>query len=247
MFTTIEGLPEFLRKILPISAQEYFLEVFKLAVKGYDEETAFMYAWEATKLKMQKTEGGYIININNSTVNITPEAEEEEDEEDTEVFSLPMDKAETSIVMNSKTEEIIMNAVLADMSTNTEGKRFTELELNQLSDQINLYGSTLPDVDHEKLIELCKTYGNNPELIGKELRKEKGVFTSIKSAVKEGRLWIQAVLDKRYKNHIERFKNLSIEVAGNTDSEGIIRNPSYWGFTFTNTPQLPGAQIVSVA
>jgi cation transport regulator ChaB len=235
MYSTIEGLPEFIRKILPIEAQKYFLEIYKSAVKGYDDQTAFMFAWEATKLKMQKVGNTYVINI----------APQEKEIELPEVYQFPVEESETSIVMNSETEELIMEAILADTKFNTDGKRFTEVELNQMADQINTYGSTLPDVDHEKLMSLVKKHGRDQVAIMNSLKNEKGIFKSIKAAVTNGKLWIQAVLDKRYKNHTDKFKALSIEAFADVEGDRLT-NPQYLGFTFTNTPKLPGAQIASV-
>jgi cation transport regulator ChaB len=245
VYSTIESLPEFIRKILPIEAQTYFLEVYKSALKGYDDQTAFMFAWEAVKMKMQKTSKGYIININTNSVNINSETEEEDDEDEPEVFQFPVEASETNIVMNSETEELIMEAILADTSHNTDGLRFTELELQSIADQINMYGSTLPDVDHEKLMTLIKRHGRDQVAIMNSLKNEKGIFKSIKAAVEKGKLWIQAVLDKRYKNHTDKFKALSIEAFADRDGDRLI-NPIYLGFTFTNTPKLPVAQIASV-
>jgi hypothetical protein len=114
-----------------------------------------------------------------------------------------------------------------------------------MADQINTYGSTLPDVDHEKLMTLVKKHGRDQVAIMNSLKNEKGIFKSIKAAVTNGKLWIQAILDKRYKNHTDRFKALSIEAFADVEGDRLT-NPQYLGFTFTNTPKLPGAQIASV-
>ncbi|HEY9704668.1 MAG TPA: ChaB family protein [Allocoleopsis sp.] len=233
VYSSIESLPEFIRKILPIEAQTYFLEVYKSALKNYDDQSAFMFAWEAIKMKMQKNGNNYVINIT-PVKNDVPE-----------VFQFPVEASETSIVMNSDTEELIMEAILADTEHNTDGLKFTEVELQSIADQINMYGSTLPDVDHEKLITLVKKHGRDQIAIMNSLRNEKGIFKSIKAAVEKGKLWIQAVLDKRYKNHTDKFKALSIEAFADRDGDRLI-NPVYLGFTFTNTPKLPAAQVVSV-
>jgi hypothetical protein len=136
-----------------------------------------------------------------------------------------------------------MEAILATTDKNTDNKFFTEDELSDISAQINTLGSTLPDVDHEKLQELVKKYGNNYEAIKTEIAKEKGVFKTIRSALKDGKLWIQAVLDKRYKNLVQKFGSLSIEALADADVTGRLRQPKYLGFTFTNNPKLKAARI----
>ena len=134
---------------------------------------------------------------------------------------------------------------MADTNKNTDGDFFTEEELKVIETQINTFGSTLPDVDHEKLNSLVQRYGNNYDAIVAELRKEKGIFKNIKAVFEKGKLWIQAVLDKRYKNHTEKFKGLSIESLAKRDDDGRLRNPKYLGFTFTNNPKLVAAKIAA--
>ena len=52
------------------------------------------------------------------------------------------------------------------------------------------------------------------------------------------------VLDKRYKNHVDKFNSLSIEAFADSDESKRLRNPKYLGFTFTNNPKLKSAKIV---
>lgn len=229
VYGNVESLPEYLKVVLTPEAREYFFNVYVLAYKNYDDETSFQIAWEATKLKMQKNGNVYVIHNHYYK---TPEVHEFE-----------MSPEETNISMNSETEEIIMDAVLADTNPNTEGKFFTEQELQELALQINSFGSTVPDVDHEKLMSLVKKHGRDHDSIMRELKSEKGIMKNIKASVEKGRLWIRATLDKRFKNHLDKFKALSIEAFADVDENKRFSNPKYLGFTFTNNPKLKGARI----
>lgn len=228
-YSSIYALPEYLHKVLPPAGLELFLELYNSAFKNYNEDTAFQMAWEGVKLKFQR-EGDNIV-IHNHYYQAEPE-----------VHSLEMSPEETNIAINSETEEIIMDAVLADTNPNSDGKFFSEKELVALAEQINVFGSTLPDVDHEKLMGLVKKYGRDSESIRLALKNEKGLMKTIKASVEKGRLWIRAVLDKRYKNHLEKFKGLSIEAFADVEN-GEFKNAEYLGFTFTNNPKLKGARI----
>jgi cation transport regulator ChaB len=227
VITTVEGLPEYIKEILSPDAQEYFLKILLLAYKNYGEDDSMHLAWEATKLKIQKV--GTVYVTNNYYNNM--------------VKSLDMSPEETNIAINSDTEEIIMDAVLADTNLNTDGKYFTEQELVTLAEQINTFGSTVPDVDHEKLMTLVKKHGRDHDAIMTELKNEKGIMKNIKASVEKGRLWVRATLDKRFKNHLDKFKALSIEAFADVEQDGRYVNPQYLGFTFTNNPKLKGAQI----
>lgn len=232
--TTANDLPDVMTSILPIEAQQLFIEVYnreKLA--GFPDATSFEIAWLVIKSKFRQVEGYWVAMSEDFTIPT--------------LYTFELSDSETKVVMNSENEELVIDAILADNTPNTEGKFFTTEELEDIALQINTQGSTLPDVDHEKLKGLITKYGNNIEAIKTELREEKGIFKSIKAVVEKGKLWIQAALDKRYKNHTDKFKKLSIEALADSDFDGRLRKPKYMGFTFTNTPKLINADIVKVA
>jgi ferredoxin-fold anticodon binding domain-containing protein len=243
MYSSPEGLPEWLKVALPPEALKFFYDVYVAASKNYDDDNAFNFAWEATKMKMTKSNGMYVVHNHYYT--------QSEPEDLKDLTTLDMDSEDTKITMNAETDEIIMEAVLADNHITTDvtdfgkPKFFTEEELQSIADQINVAGSTLPDVDHETLKKLCMKHGlHNIEAIRAELHSEKGIFRNIKATVDKGKLWIQAILDKRYKNHVNKFKALSIETLTETEQEtGRMRNPKYLGFTFTNNPKSKNAMI----
>jgi cation transport regulator ChaB len=228
-----DTMPLEIKNILPDSGKAVFSEVYNNSYNKHKSEAqAFATAWSVVKQRFRKVDGKFVANSNDFVL--------------PELFSFELTEPSTKIVMNADTEEIHMEAVLATEEPNKSGKFFTVEELEQLANQINAEGSTLPDVDHEVLQGLVNKYGNNIDLIKKELQQRKGIMKSIRAVVDKGKLWIQAVLDKRYKNHIDKFKGLSIEaVADSTPGPGRLKNPTYFGFTFTNNPQLSGAQIAA--
>lgn len=229
--TTANDLPKVMTDVLPIEAQQLFVEVFnREKTAGFPDAVSFEIAWLVIKSKFKQVEGYWVAMSEAATL-----------------YTFDMSDTETKVIMNSENEEIVIEAILADNTANTDGKFFTETELQDIATQINTFGSTLPDVDHEKLKGLVQKYGNNVEAIKAELQREKGIFKTIKAIVDKGKLWIQAALDKRYKNHTEKFKKLSIEAVADKGDNGRLINPKYLGFTFTNVPKLPGADIVSVS
>jgi cation transport regulator ChaB len=227
----IELIPKSIKKILPESGQLMFVEAFnKSYAKNKDEVLATKVSWEIVKNKFKQTNTG-LVAMSDS---FKPK----------KLFTFQASPVKDVFVSNAENGEIIMDAVLADTNFNTDGFKFRETDLQSLADQINTYGSTLPDVEHETLDVLQRQFTSYPQLV-KELQKRKGVFTRIKAAVEDGKLWIKAWLDKRYKNHVEKFKGLSIEALATDDGDGVYKNPKYLGFTFTNTPKLVGATIAS--
>lgn len=222
-------------KSLPQVAQDFFMETYKKLYKGDNEATAFAIAWKATKSRLKKSEGCYVAMTEDF---VTPE-----------IYTFDLSFEPSGLIMNTANEELVMEAVLANTDFNSKGQAFTEVELNEIAEQINTFGSGMPDVDHEKLKELAAKFGNNQELILQEIKKEKGIFKSIKALVHNGKLWIQQHLDKRYKNKIEKYNKLSIEVFANVDKNtGRLSKPKYLGYTLTSNPSiksLPAASIVA--
>ena len=224
-----DDLPKAMKETMPDSALKLFLDIYnheKMA--GLSDAVSFEIAWIIIKKRFTLIEGFWVAMSKSF--------------EQPKLYSFNME-VEGDIVMNSENEELVLDAVLADTTMNSKGQYFNEEDLQTISEQINTLGSTLPDVDHEKLMELIKIHGGDVDVIREELKNTKGIFKSIQATLKKGKLWIQAVLDKRYKNHAESFKGLSIEAFGDKQDDGRIKNPEYLGFTFTNNPELKEAKI----
>lgn len=228
-------IPDSVNKILPKEGKEFYTSVFNKSFSRLkDSGAAHKVAWSLTKSKFRNTGGVWVANAGDF---VSPQ-----------LYTFELSPVEGEVLVVNAGDDIILNAVLATTETQrVEGGHFTEVELEELAAQINSEGSTLPDKDHETLIRLRDKYGNNVEAIKREMRKEKGLFTKIKAAVKDGKLWIQAWLDKRYQSYRDHFKRLSIEALAVKDSvTGRLHKPKYLGFTFADklTPQLPGAVVV---
>lgn len=222
---TIQNLPEVVR--------EFYKETFNKVYKKGSEGKAHAIAWEATKRRLKHSEGKYVAFT--------------EDFVSQDLYTFDLSYEPSGLIMNTLNEEIVMEAVLANTDANSKGQFFTEEELQIIAEQINKEGSGMPDVDHQKLIELAQKYGNNPDKIRAEIQKEKGIFKQIKAMVHNGKLWIQQHLDKRYKNHIDKFNKLSIEVFADVDkSTGRLKNPKYVGYTLTNKPSIKSLPAVTV-
>lgn len=221
-----------IKQLLPQEGKDFYNKTYVAALKKSGNlNVAQIIAWNEVKKRLVPGETGLIANS--------------ESFKEAKIYTFKMKEEDTKIVMNSETGELIMEAVLATTDKNTEGKSFTHQALEDINAQINMHGSTLPDVEHETLKMLVRKHGRNPDAIITDMKKEKGIFKSIKSIIRDGKLWIQAFLDKRYKNHVDKFKALSIEAFADSDSAGKLENPKYVGFTFTNTPKLKGLKIVN--
>lgn len=159
-------------------------------------------------------------------------------------FAVEADSS-VQIISNSQNGTVEVDILLANKNPRkTDGKWFSDEALADLAKQINTEGSTFPDVEHQVLNRARATYGNNVEAIANAVKQEKGMFKSVKAAVKDGKLWIRAIFDAKYKQLAEQFKKVSIEALGTVDKiTGMINSPRYLGFTFTRTPELDGVGL----
>ena len=228
---------------LPIEGKKFYQDVYlNTFTRTGDSILAEQVAVELVKNKLVKQDG-MLVAMSESFVK-------------PKLYTFSLDTNTLQVVNNAETGEITIDAILANTQPNVEGDFFTEVELHQLCKQINEEGSTNPDTEHELLKKLesmmpllRSKYGTDEEAIKQafknEMVKGKGMFKSIKSAVKDGKLWIQAKLDKSYKTIVSKLNGLSIEALAN-NVDGRMTNPKYVGFTFTNTPKLKGARVLSI-
>ena len=204
-------------KVLPTVAQKMFLRVFNTALPKYGETKSFKIAWSAVKKKFKKVDDKWVANSASF-------------EQPTYLY---FDTTGTNIIKNSE-DELIMERVLTTTDPNTDGFAFTTEDLATMEQQINDGGGE-GDVDHEYLNKLISLYGDDTQKIIQEIRKKRGIAKGIKAKMTDNKLWLQAKIDKRYKNHIDKYKYLSVEAVKPNNTSPV----QYLGFTLTNKPRIP--------
>lgn len=227
LYKETSQLPETVRNILPKNGQKLFMDIAnKQIAKGNNESTAIQVSWAYVKSKFRKVDGKLVAN--------------DEDFILPELYELHLESTNNELIINDEMGELVVDAVLASTkpfkNPNGEDRFFSEEDLMEIAEQINTQGSTNPTFTHQELSDIIMKYGFNYELVANELKKNRGLLKSIKAVVKEGKLWIRAMLDKRYKNHINKFKGVSIE-ALSTPVGNRLTKPQYLGFIFTNNPR----------
>jgi len=237
-------IPEYVKK-LPFSVRVGWLKVYNLGLDQYGEYKALKMAnlWALKEL---------------DRIEMTPEEAKDNDYSDelierviekdkTEFVSTKLEESENGMVTFSNDGEIIIEAVLADNTFSTDGKRFSDEALISMAEQINQKGLALPDIEHLEYNELLETSVDAQEFKEK-LKDKKGLLTKVKAFYNEGKLLIKAWLDKRYKKHVGLYKNLSIEAYSpkNRQQGDVYLWAEPLSFTFTNDPKLKGAELLNV-
>jgi hypothetical protein len=222
-------------KILPKEGFRMYTGIAKAQMaKGNSQAVAEAVAWKIVKSKFQKVEDKWVAN--------------ESDFVKPELYELHLEATGNELVVSDVDGELIVDAVLATtkafINPRGEERFFTDEDLMDIANQINSQGSTNPIFTHAELAELVMKHGFNYELVANELKNNRGLIKSVKAVVEKGKLWIRAMLDKRYKNHVNKFKGVSIE-AFSTPQGNRLTKPQYLGFIFTNNPRDSQATIAA--
>jgi hypothetical protein len=214
----------------PKEARDFYSGVHaKSYTSTRDDVLAHKVAWEVTKSRMKMVNGNLVCNA----IDFVP----------VQLFRFQLEEPSDVVITNHDDGEIELDISLAHTGPNLKGQYFAEEDLQYMAEQINSEGSTIPDVNHDIIKKMSPAYNDDPEALALALKREKGVFKRVKAVVANGKLWIKAFLDKRYKSYAEQFRKVSIEAIGKVDNTGRVVKPRYLGFTFTSTPQLQGVGV----
>jgi len=147
-----------------------------------------------------------------------------------ETFTISLEGSEQIISRTEDGDEII-SFKLADVFEDKYGVKLPEDILQSWADAINSGKTLLGDLDHDYLNELY-AQGLSLQEIKKAMNQKPGIAKTIKAVLDNGRLWVQAVLDKRYKKIVEKSKGVSLEAHIKRDAQGNVVDGSLLGFTF---------------
>lgn len=193
-YKTIKELPKAVQK-LPVTAQKLFLNASNSSSVRVGREMGDKVAWTAVKKRFVKTGEQWIgkgLGLN--------------------LFKFTMENSGSSFVKKGRDGEFYLEAVLSDSMYDSEGFRFTEKALKSYEEQINTYGMagfiTHSDWDDFKM---SNSHLSEQAFIKKARTERKGILKTVKAIYRKGKLWIKALIDKRYVKQVEKFDKVSIE------------------------------------
>lgn len=231
-YTKISQLPAYIRK-LPEFVQKSWMKVFNASFSQYGESKAFAIANSWVKKRLKKTGEGFTANSADFGY--------------LEVYSFQLQPDGEEFIKNSEDGELTLTGILSDTipwinPSTGEVMSYTPECLETFANQINTEGTTMPDLEHSEYDQILEESNNVDEVYDK-LKQRKGLLKDIKAVYDNGKLYIKAKLDKRYRNYARLYKSLSIEAypkrVGNKYVGGKVL-----GFTFTNKPVVTTANIL---
>ncbi len=181
---------------LPQKAQELYNNVHTRTLQKYgDDLMASKVGWASVKARFDRTGSQWVAKGLGL-----------------DFFSFSTQLSSDVFINKGADGEYYLEATLSDVGVDTQGKRFTREALMGYAKQINEYGIagfiTHADWDHFKMEN---SHLSESEFIAKARNERKGILKTVRAVYEKGKLWIKALIDKRYLNRIKQFKKVSIE------------------------------------
>lgn len=182
-------------KALPAKAQTLFRNTFNRVIKTESEATAFKVAWKIVGSKFKKVGNEWIAKGMGFNL-----------------FTFSMENKGNVFIQKGEDGEHYLEAMLTDDMLDSQGNRFTSNALQSYATQINEHGLA-GFITHKDYKDFCMKWGHLPEsiFIAKARNERKGILKTVKAIYEKGKLWIKALIDKRYLNRVKQFDRVSIE------------------------------------
>jgi len=156
-----------------------------------------------------------------------------------------------TLIKRSSAGEDYVDFVLTDTLPDLEGVTLTEELLQQWAEGINQGDVIVGDIDHEEYDYVVSNIPDPDEASSIIKNMKKGIAKGVKAFLRDGKLFVRAIIDKRYKKIIEKAKGVSLEalldIVNTPDGGKVAASGKLLGFTFAvnDDPVNPRAVIVS--
>lgn len=198
-YKTNAELPKELQK-LPNAAQSLFRTSFnRAAARGNSESSSFKIAWSVVKKRFKKVGDKWVARSGAFI--------------DTQYYTFQAKPAEQFV---SRTDDghTIHKYVLTDTLPDNYGTSPSEELLNEWATQI--VGKEV-DTDHQLYDEVVRVHGGKSDFVKRAMEAKQGIAKIVDAIVENGKLVVSVLFDKRYENHINSIKGLSIEAMTRVD------------------------------
>lgn len=217
-------LPSYVQKLSP-EARAKWVAIFNAVFKTEGESMAFAMANKWVKEHIKKKE----------TMARTERVRD--------IVEFEVDMSQDLIQRTEDGQEYI-SFKLADTFKDKFGVQVPPEVLQRWADAINSGEAVLGDVDHEYMTKLEQA-GYSIDQIKAELKSKPSIAKAVKAVYEKGRLWVRALIDKRYKSVIQKSKGVSMEAVVNRDNQGRVYGGDLLGFTFAvkHDPVIQGTEV----
>jgi len=193
VYSNISELPVSIKK-LPAMAQRMYLESYNVSNKVYDDVISTKVAWGVIQKKFVHVDNGWVAKGMGF-----------------DLYTFDM-KINDTLIHKADDGEHYLEGVLSDTMVDSDGKKFTEDALKDFASQINEFGLN-GFITHSDWKNFCmeNSHLNDDVFISKARSKRNGILKVIKAVYENGKLWIKAIIDKRYVRRAKQFNKMSLE------------------------------------
>jgi len=133
---------------------------------------------------------------------------------------------------------------LADVFKDAEGLALPAKVLKKWAAMINAGEVFVGDIDHQHMNEMSKIPMSDEDF-DYSIKHKQGIAKTVRAVFEKGKLWVRALIDKRYKKQIEKSKGVSMEAVILRDERNQVVDASLLGFTFgiKDTPIIKGTEV----
>lgn len=220
-----ESIPSYVSK-LPSSLKAKWVAIFNKVLSDKGSEMALIVAnkWLRRQIKKSSIEGktdkAYFIE------------------------RIQLKLSDTQLVKKASNGEEYVDFILTDTGADSRGDAYPESLIKKWITQVN-NDVFVGDIDHKEyddIVDKASTIEHAAELIKSAKR---GIAKTVKAVFDKGKMWVRAIIDKRYKKLIEKANGVSLEAIVTRDLDGNIIDGDLLGFTFAveQNPVNPRAVI----
>jgi cation transport regulator ChaB len=213
-------LPSYVQK-LPEKLRKGWVAVFNGAYDKYGEKKAFLMANAWVKKQMPEKKKGF---VKRSAIEF-------------EVYT------KQGFIKRSADGEDYITFVLNSTKPHRDGKMFSEKMLMAWADYINKNPNLVGDVDH-LLYDRILNSGMSEDSVRNVLKGKKGIAKAVQAIYQDGKLWVKAAIDKRYKKLVEKSRGVSAEAFCEWEDDTAV-DGELLGFSF-NVKTTPADYLAGV-
>jgi len=211
-YKNINELPVVIKK-LPRKAQTLFLKTFNNVYPKQGESKSFKIAWAMISKSFKKVNGTWIAKGMGHSL-----------------MRFELTPTDNVFVKKGKDGEYFLEGVLSDVGVDADGNNFTAQALRNFAKQINEEGIS-GFISHADFDKFCvdNSHLSRSEFVSKARKTRQGIMKVIKAVFDKGKLWIKAIIDKRYVKRVKQFAKMSIEAIvpsmfqkGKTFTDGFV-------------------------
>jgi cation transport regulator ChaB len=229
MINSNKELPSGIQR-LPQKAQSIYRESYNtMYSKHKDESVSSKIAWNVVKQHFKKVDDHWVGKGMSA-----------------ETYTFNIDTKDDLFIQKADDGNFYIEGTLSDIFPDSDGWSFTEEALIDFANQINnlpIFGG----ITHQEWQELKMKYSHLPEeeFIEKARNERKGILKTVKAIYEKGKLWIKAIVDKRYVNQIRKFNKMSLEayVPKQMKEAGKYLGGKILGFALDNNAINPRAEV----